>query len=74
VGLLLLAFVLNLLKIVSERHQVYLLLNMVGSGLALWYAWVGGTIPFVVLEGAWGLAALVKLAMVIKKAPAGAGA
>lgn len=61
VGLLLLGFVLNLTRILSERHPVYLGLNVVGCALAGYYAWIGGQIPFVVLEGVWGLAALVKL-------------
>lgn len=61
VGLLLLAFVLNMLKKLSERHPAYLVMNAVGAGLAAWYAWAGGIIPFVILEGVWGGVALVRL-------------
>lgn len=75
VGLLLLAFVLNLARKLSARHPVYLLLNVVGCALAAWYAWVGQAVPFIVLEGVWGLAALAKLVSLgrQKKTPAEAG-
>ncbi|MDZ4724117.1 MAG: hypothetical protein SGI97_09480 [candidate division Zixibacteria bacterium] len=66
VGLVLLAFVLNLLNRLSESSSMYLFLNVVGSAMAGWYAWESKTIPLVVLEVAWGLAALVKLFVVIK--------
>lgn len=69
VFLLLLAFVLNLIRVVSERSPTYLLMNIVGSGLAAWYAWAGGSIPFVVLEAVWGLAALIRLVGPAKKRP-----
>ncbi len=61
VAILLLAFVLNLMQIVTEHSAVYLLLNIIGSGLAAWYAWCGRIIPFVVLEAVWGMTALVRL-------------
>jgi hypothetical protein len=67
VGLLLAAFVLNLARKLNERHPVYLLMNVVGCVLACFYAWVGGQIPFVILEGVWGTAALVKLALVMSR-------
>lgn len=69
VGLLLIAFVLNLLKVLSERGRVYLLMNFVGASLACWYAWQGRVIPFVVLEAVWGLTALVRMFSVPGKNP-----
>jgi hypothetical protein len=36
VTLLLLAFALNLLKILSEHSQIYLLMNFIGALLAAW--------------------------------------
>ena len=75
VGLLLLAFVLNLARKLSERHPAYLIMNVAGCALAAWYAWVGEQVPFVVLETVWGLAAAIKLGFVlIKKAPVETGA
>jgi hypothetical protein len=67
VGLLLLAFGLNLVKRLSESSRVYLGMNVVGASMAAWYAFEGNTIPFVILELVWALVALVRLIMVIKK-------
>ncbi len=67
VGILLLAFVLNLLQKLSERSPTYLIMNFFGSILAAWYAWAAGIVPFVVLEIVWGGAALTRLILVLKK-------
>jgi len=64
VGLLLAAFILNVLKRLDENGIVYLLMNFIGAGLSGWYAWLSGTIPFLILEGIWSLAALVRLVAV----------
>ncbi len=61
VGLLLLAFVLNVAKRMDENSAAYLVMNIVGAGLSCWYAWVSGIVPFVILEGVWAGAALVRL-------------
>ena len=73
VGLLLAAFVLNLLRVVSEQSRTYLLMNFVGAGLACWYAWRSGSLPFVILEAVWGLTALARMFMTPTKNPRPAG-
>jgi len=73
VGLLLAAFVLNLLRVISERSRTYLLMNFIGAGLACWYAWQGQIIPFVILEAVWGLTALVRMLTTATKNPRPAG-
>jgi len=67
VGLLLVSFIMNVLKRLDENGTPYLMLNILGSGLAGYYAWVSGIIPFVILEGVWCGAALVRLAIVRSK-------
>lgn len=69
VGLLLLAFVLNLRRTLSEDSAMYLVLNLVGAGLAAIYAFVTGSVPFVILELVWAGAALVRLLQGRKEAP-----
>lgn len=69
VGLLLLAFVLNLVRKLSERSRVYLLMNLLGAGMSAWYALDGNLLPFVVLEGVWASVALVKLGLTLQKSP-----
>lgn len=61
VGLLLLAFVLNLRGVLARDRAVYQALNAVGAGLACWAAVMIDFFPFVLLEGTWSLAALAAL-------------
>jgi hypothetical protein len=58
VTLMLLAFVLNLAGRVQANGAVYLWLNLFGGALACAASIMIGYVPFVVLEGAWTLAAL----------------
>lgn len=67
VGLLLVAFVLNLIKRISESSPAYLIMNAAGAFLAAWYAYDGNVLPFVILELVWAVTALVRLVVVIKK-------
>ncbi|MBD3332326.1 hypothetical protein GF356_05715 [candidate division GN15 bacterium] len=71
-GLLLLGFVLNLTRLITERSLIYLLMNLIGASLATWYAWITETWPFVALELVWAMAALIRLGLKYghKKAPA----
>jgi hypothetical protein len=61
VGLLLLAFVLNLAKILKAEGIPYLGLNLVGAGLACASSWMIDFMPFVILEATWTGATLVAL-------------
>lgn len=61
VGMLLLAFVLNLSRRLRADSLGYRLLNLAGAGLACWASALIEYPPFVVLEGVWALAALVAL-------------
>lgn len=61
VGLLLLAFVLNLANVLKAESIPYLALNLVGAGLACLSSWMIAFMPFVVLEGTWAVATLVAL-------------
>jgi hypothetical protein len=61
VGLLLLAFVLNLAKILKAEGIPYLALNLIGAGLACASSWMIDFMPFVILEATWTGATLVAL-------------
>jgi len=72
VTLLLVAFVLNLLKVLSPDGRLYSVLNLVGAGLACWSSWLIQFMPFVVLEGTWAFVALMALARKSWSRPAAA--
>jgi hypothetical protein len=61
VAILLLAFVLNMLKIIRPESLSYLLLNLIGAGIACFASWLIPYFPFVILEGVWALVSLVSL-------------
>ncbi|MDD5503566.1 MAG: hypothetical protein PHH26_08945 [Candidatus Thermoplasmatota archaeon] len=66
VGLLLVAFFLNIFKILSQETKTYAIMNIIGGALACYYSWVSGTIPFVVLEGVWAIASVAGLARTVR--------
>ncbi len=65
VGLLLIAFVLNLLKILERDSIPYLILNIAGSGIAGYSSLLIGFMPFVILESVWGIAAFISLGRIL---------
>ena len=64
VCLLLIAFFLNLFRILSQDHRIYILLNIIGAALSCYASLLIRFIPFVVLEACW---CLVACAALIKK-------
>ena len=61
VAILLLAFLLNLLKRISVNGLPYILMNIVGAGMACIASWLIHYIPFVILEGVWTLVSVFAL-------------
>jgi hypothetical protein len=61
VAILLLAFVLNMLKIIKTESLSYLLLNIIAAGTACFASWLIPYFPFVILEGVWAFISLVSL-------------
>jgi hypothetical protein len=61
VGMLLLAFVLNLARRLRADSLAYRLLNLGGAAPACYASALIDYPPFVVLEGTWALAALIAL-------------
>ena len=62
VTLLLLAFFLNLFGFLSQQKAPYMLLNILGAGLAAYASWMIKFMPFVVLELTWMLVSVIALA------------
>jgi hypothetical protein len=70
VALLLVAFLLNLLKLLRADDYSYMLLNLTGAGLACWSSVMIRFMPFVALEGAWaGVAAVMLARRLLRPAP-----
>jgi hypothetical protein len=67
VAILLLAFLLNLLKKVSSNSLPYILMNIIGAGLACLASWMIHYIPFVILEATWTLVSVFALIGYLRK-------
>jgi hypothetical protein len=71
VGLLLLAYFLNLIKRVSQDSWIYTALNVVGAGLACYSSYLISFVPFIILEGVWFLVSAVALIKLFVVQPSG---
>lgn len=66
VSILLIAFLLQILKVIRVESNSYSLMNLVGAALAGVSAWMINFMPFVVLESVWVLVSLFNLFKNIK--------
>jgi hypothetical protein len=57
VTLLLVAFFLNVLKVLRAESRTYAALNLLGAAAACYSSWLIAFMPFVILEGVWALVA-----------------
>lgn len=57
VSTLLLAFVLNQRRVLSEHSRTFLAMNLIGALVCAWSAWLARFMPFLVLETVWALVA-----------------
>jgi len=67
VGLILLAYFLNIFEIIKKDGVFYFALNIVGAGLAGYASYLIHFIPFVILEGTWVFVSCIGLIKSIKK-------
>ena len=61
VAILLTAFLLNIFDKISRDGLFYIVMNIIGAGLACLASYLIHYIPFVMLEGAWTLVSLLAL-------------
>ena len=66
VGLILLAYFLNIFNLLSKENKVFFLLNIAGAGLACYASWMIDYWPFVVLEGTWFLVSVAGFLKIAK--------
>jgi hypothetical protein len=68
VTLLLVAFFLNLLRLMKAESVSYLVLNLIGASLACASSYLIDFLPFVLLEGTWAIVAGVALLRKVRTA------
>lgn len=67
VFILLVAFLLNLMKKISQDSLLYIILNCVGAGMACLASVLISYIPFIILEGTWTIVSLIALFNFLQK-------
>lgn len=66
VGLVLLAYFFNTIKMIPENGKFFFILNVIGGALSCYAAVLINFIPFVVLEAIWTLVSVYGLAKTLK--------
>jgi hypothetical protein len=66
VGLVLLAYFLNVSKLIPQNGKMYFVLNIIGAALACYASFLINYLPFVILEGTWTLVSIYGLMKVMK--------
>ncbi len=61
VFLILLAYILNVSNIISNKNLIFIILNIAGASIAFLASILLNYIPFVILEGVWALISLISL-------------
>ncbi len=67
VTILLIAFFLNLRNIIKKDSITYLLLNILGAGIACFASVLLNYWPFIILEGCWTIVSLYGLFTLLSK-------
>ena len=67
VGLILLAYFLNMFSLIKKEGNLYFIINILGAGVACFAAVLIHFMPFILLEAAWVIVSLVGLLKSIKK-------
>ncbi len=61
VAILLAAFFLNLRNIIKKEGLTYLLMNLIGAGIACIASVLLNYMPFIILEGCWTIVSALSL-------------
>lgn len=61
VSILLVAFFLNLINVLHKNGLAYMILNIIGAGIACAASIAIHYLPFIILEGVWTLVSIVLL-------------
>jgi len=66
VAMILIAFYLDTIKLLSKNRKLYYVMNMIGAALACYASVLLSYWPFVILEGAWTLVSIYGLMRVMR--------
>lgn len=67
VSILLLAFFLNIINKIKKDSISYIVLNIIGAGIAWYASYLINYTPFIILEGCWTVVSIYSLIMYFKQ-------
>jgi hypothetical protein len=67
VGLILLAYFLNIFSLIKKDGILFYLMNIIGASIACYASYLINYFPFVILEGTWVIVSIIGLLKSIKK-------
>lgn len=67
VGIILLAYFLNIFSWIKKDGVLFYMMNIVGASIACFTSYLIKYFPFVILEGTWAIVSVIGLLKSIKK-------
>ena len=67
VGLILLAYFLNIFSLIKKDGILFFVLNIIGASIACYASVLIRFWPFIILEGTWAIVSVIGLLKTIKK-------
>ncbi|WP_281238933.1 CBU_0592 family membrane protein [Flavobacterium praedii] len=67
VGIILVAYFLNVFSFIPKKGKFYFTLNIIGASIVCYTSVLINYIPFIMLEGTWGIVSLFGLIRILKK-------
>jgi O-antigen ligase len=67
VGIILLAYFLNIFSLIKKDGSLYFILNIIGASIACFASYLIDYIPFIILEATWAIVSVFGLIRSIKK-------
>ncbi|HRG19155.1 MAG TPA: hypothetical protein PLP39_08690 [Flavobacterium lutivivi] len=67
VGIILLAYFLNIFSLIKKDGSLYFILNIIGASIACFASYLIDYFPFIILEGVWAIVSVFGLIRSIKK-------
>ena len=67
VGLILIAYFLNIFSLVPKDGKLFFVMNIIGAALACYASILINYVPFIILEGVWTLVSIAGFIKLISK-------
>jgi hypothetical protein len=67
VGLILIAYFLNIFAFIEKEGKLYFIMNIVGACVACYASLLINYVPFIILEGTWAIVSIFGLITILNQ-------